>query len=203
MNKNENDTIKLLIANMLDDDFWRFHISSVIDSLWNVNSTKDYQKAVEVLLKTVKNDDKEETLKYLIDMYRSPNEKLDDEYVCKHANDLLDMIYRVRIVDLIYYYYLKDSLSEEEVKNVNLCEILLEANPKEKQFFEELKHEIVIFMVNRIECSVNEYTIRMLKSDIFEHLNKQLEYEDSLAAKNNSIVKAQYFQNSVDGGIIV
>lgn len=203
MNKNENDTIKLLIANMLDDDFWRFHISSVIDSLWNVNSTKDYQKAVEVLLKTVKNDDKEETLKYLIDMYRSPNEKLDDEYVCKHANDLLDMIYRVRIVDLIYYYYLKDSLSEEEVKNVNLCEILLEANPKEKQFFEELKHEIVIFMVNRIERSVNEYTIRMLKSDIFEHLNKQLEYEDSLAAKNNSIVKAQYFQNSVDGGIIV
>lgn len=173
---------KSILRKLIKDDFLTGHITEIGD---NCTQTFFDGKEVYKLLETIKKDDRNATARVLSEIYNCSSEEI---------KNITTMLYTVTARDILFHYYLKETISEDEILLLTEYENIASTTPTIQAELEEIQKIIVEMKVTEIEHIINEHTIRLFKNDIFDVLEKKLQLEDVYAEEDGSTSKTKYMR---------
>jgi len=177
-----NRQVKSILKKLINDGFLIRHIIDVGDNFTNTFFDND---EVMCLLATIKEDDRTATARELSKIY---------PFNGKEIKDLTTMLYTITEREILFHYYLKETLSEEEILLLKEYENVALLNPTIQAELENIQETVAEMEVTNIEYLINEHTIRLLKNIIFDILEKKLKSEDTYAEEDNAICRSKYIR---------
>lgn len=172
------DLTKPILMEMIDAGFMREHLNMV-----QTTQRCFTDDEVELLLGTVMNGDEEATVKVLSEIR---------DFEDWEIEDAMEQIFTIYESELVIHYYTKRLISESEMSLLSAYEELMLSNPETKRELEDMQRISIEWLVGKIEHCVNEYTIRKFKKDIFDVLDKKLQYEEFCAEKKNATTRKRF-----------
>lgn len=175
-----NELCRSVLLRLVCDGVLAEHVTD-----WRLAGFSDEVTVAEekTLVDSIKNHDKEHTITILKKITSLKDHEFDKEASWLHT---------ITPREILFYYYLKDELTEEELLLLQAYEKLMSLNPEDKEQLNNDLKDIAECIVTKIEYAVNEHAIRVLKDETFDILSKKLHCEDVYAEKDKAVSRHKY-----------
>lgn len=183
------ELVKPVLMELMSDEFLLDYIRDFPTSL---GERKFTDSEAELLLETIKNKDDKEVRKQLKLIMKK------DDNLAYFLDDLDIIVREISTITehfVMFFYYIKEELTENEIKLLTAYEYLVSLHQENKELYEKTKMNIVECLVRKIEFSINEHTIRIWNDEIVDVLCKKLKGEDIYMIKENKIKLDKYIRN--------